>query len=41
MTAAEAHHGIEHGAGQYLREPQGVEPHLIETGDELGQARPA
>src|SRR5207244_8534195 len=33
----ETHDGIEHGPGQDLREPQGIEPELIEARDQLGQ----
>src|SRR5438034_715226 len=33
----EAHHGIEHGGGQHLREPQRVEPEPIQAREELRQ----
>ena len=32
----EADHRIEHRAGQHLREPEGVEPELVEAGHQLG-----
>src|SRR5439155_24971344 len=34
-SPAEAHHGVEAGTGQHLREPERIEPELIEPWDKL------